>query len=76
MRSTEKIGWQISPFVYWFRPENRFWFWWKGAIEEENDGGQYLKVTLISPEAGVFPWEALRWLFLAAGAASFAYEDL
>ena len=62
--------WSLSGWLYWFEPENRSWWWWDGQIE----GDDRLGITIVV-EGHPFADGALRWLLLAAGAASVAIDD-
>jgi hypothetical protein len=56
--------WTVSNWIYWFRSENRYWFWWDAVIISD----KLIELDLDAKEL-VFPWAALEWLFLASGAS-------
>jgi hypothetical protein len=60
----------LGSWLYWFQPENRYWFWWDGAVADEDTIIVAIEVT-----EWPFPWEALRWLLRAAGASSVEAEQ-
>jgi hypothetical protein len=62
--------WSFSAWIYWFQPENRFWFWW----DAREEGPDRIRVAVEVDELP-FPWEALRWLFRAAGAIAMDTEE-
>lgn len=55
--------WTVSGFIYWFRPEERSWYWWDGIIKDHRT----LIVQILVDE---FPyaWGALEFLLKASGA--------
>jgi len=55
--------WSLEAFLHWFRPSERYWYWWDAAVEDPDT----LRVSLEIEDWPV-PWAALRWLFRAAGA--------
>ena len=63
IRIERRKDWPLSAWLYWFEPGNREWFWWSNEVKDTNT----LEIMLIIP-GWPFPWEALRWLFRAAGA--------
>ncbi|MHC5083593.1 MAG: hypothetical protein ACYTET_06605, partial [Planctomycetota bacterium] len=60
----EKRDWSLLNWLYWFEHDNRTWFWWDASITNNN-------TIILSVETfgSPFPWGALRWLFIACGAA-------
>lgn len=61
--------WTLSGWIYWFRPEERWWFWWDAKIPDEDA----LHVELEAADYG-FPSGALEWLLRAAGASQASQE--
>ena len=57
--------WSVSAFVYWFQPNDRYWFWWDATAETASS----VSVTVMVEDLP-FPWGALEWLLRTAGAAS------
>jgi len=56
-------SWRVTGWVYWFRPENRSWYWRAGLVENPN---QYrVTIDLLS---WPFAWDALHWLLEVSGA--------
>lgn len=60
----------LKGWLYWFQPENRYWYWWDAAVVD-NDR----LMVAIEVREWPFPWGALKWLLEAAGAASVEAED-
>ncbi len=67
----QTFDWSLENWIYWFEPENRQWHWWDARVVDQNTINVYL-------EASDFPFasDALRWLFLVAGALEFQEEEL
>lgn len=57
--------WSVSAFTHWFKPEERYWFWWDSTVL----GNDILQIH-ITAEESPFPWGALEWLLRASGATS------
>lgn len=55
--------WPMGAWIYWFRPENRYWFWWDAVAVNPDRIVVAVEVT-----DWPFPWGSLDWLFRAAGA--------
>jgi hypothetical protein len=55
--------WSFGNWIYWFRPENRVWFWWDGAAPCSDR-----LVIAVEVSAWPFPWGSLSWLLRASGA--------
>jgi hypothetical protein len=67
----EQAGpWSLGNWLYWFRPENRTWFWW---------GAYLVSTTEISLLLAADDWPvlvgALEWAFACAGAAEIRLEE-
>jgi hypothetical protein len=62
--------WTLSAWLYWFQPENRYWFWWDGVAADEKT-----LIVAIEVTEWPFPWGALKWLLKAAGAISVEAES-
>jgi hypothetical protein len=56
-------GWSLADWLYWFEPEQRFWFWWDARVLDPSR----VQVVIDSYEAPP-PVDALRWLLQASGA--------
>lgn len=61
--------WSLENWIYWFLPENRYWYWWDA---KPLDG----KVFVIAVEVHEhpFPSDALEWLLRASGAERITEE--
>lgn len=70
MRLEELEGWPLSAFIYWFEPDQRYWFWWDAVIIDSNT--IYIEIEV---EDWPFPWGALRWLLRASGAERVEAEE-
>ena len=57
--------WTVSGFIYWFRPDQRSWYWWDGVTKDLNTLKIYLLVNGFP-----FAWGALEFLLKAAGVNS------
>jgi len=68
-RLVREEPWELADWIHWFEPDDRCWFWWDGAVVDEN----HLLVAVEIME-WPFPWGSLAWLFRAAGAVSVAPE--
>jgi hypothetical protein len=62
-------AWSMSEWLYWFRPENRYWYWWDGIAADA-----HCLAIAIEVRDWPFPWDALKWLLRAAGATSVEAE--
>jgi hypothetical protein len=56
--------WTINGFLFWFRPEERNWFWWDAKVKDSNT----LSIQVLV-YGFPFAWGALRWLLNVAGAS-------
>jgi hypothetical protein len=63
--------WSLDSWIYWFQPENRYWYWWDAKILDDRAH----IIAVVQVEDWPFPWGALRWLFRAAGASSLEAEE-
>jgi len=59
--------WSLPQWLHWMRPQQRTWYWFECDIA----AGRELLLA-VEVDGWPFPWGSLRWLFLAAGAASVA----
>jgi hypothetical protein len=59
--------WSLNNWLYWMEPANRQWYWWDARVAIADTE----IVVEIQVESWPFPYGSLRWLFTAAGAASF-----
>jgi len=66
----ENNEWTLAGWLHWFEPDNRYWCWWDGAVMDRNT-----LVVAIEVTEWPFPWEALKWLLLAAGATEVKAEE-
>jgi hypothetical protein len=59
--------WTVEGWLYWFIGvhEDRQWRWWSASV----DSTSRLTVVVAINDLP-FPWESLRWAFLASGATS------
>lgn len=66
----EERQWSLANWTYWFRPENRYWYWWDAKPLDE-------KILVVAVEAyeWPFPSGALAWLLRAAGAERVKAEE-
>jgi len=55
--------WTLSAWLYWFKPEERFWKWWDAACPDNRSIIVRILVT-----GYPFPSGSLEWLLRAAGA--------
>jgi len=62
--------WSVSGWVYWFRPEQRQWYWWDAMLTEKGT-----LVVAIEVDGWPFPWASLKWLLCAAGAHAVEAEE-
>jgi len=68
-RFNRQRKWEFKSWLYWFLPENRYWFWWDARVENENT----IQIA-VEVREWPFPWDALRWLFIASGASDLEAE--
>ena len=68
-REEATAAWTLLDWVYWFRPENREWYWWNAWVQTPD---------LALVEVQVYGWPApigaLRWLLRVAGALEVTVE--
>lgn len=69
VKAQNELKWSLDDWLYWMEPANRQWFWWDAEVA----GDKKLAKVAIEVEGSPFPWAALRWLLVAAGA--FAVEE-
>lgn len=56
-------SWTLSDWIYWFKPQERQWYWWDAKIVDFNT------IHLVLECYGwPFAWGALRWLWKVCGA--------
>lgn len=60
--SSDGGDWTFENWLYWFEPENRFWFLWSANAIDET----HLKISILVHEHP-FPSEALEVLFMKLG---------
>jgi hypothetical protein len=56
-------GWSLLNWIYWFQPENRYWYWWDAKPLDDK-----VLVVVVEAHEWPFPSGALAWLLRAAGA--------
>ena len=56
--------WTVGGFLYWFRPEERSWFWWGAVVKNQN-----AFIIELIVEGFPFAWGALDFLLHTSGAA-------
>jgi len=59
------VSWELSSWVYWFKEENRYWYWWDSHLHDEN----HIFVA-VEVHEWPYPSENLAWLFRGCGACS------
>lgn len=66
LRATRQEKWSLLEWLYWLEPSRREWHWWDASV----DSGGHITATI---EINDWPYSLgqVRWLFRAAGAASF-----
>lgn len=59
--------WTVEAWLYWFihPEEDRAWRWWAASVNDDRSIDAFVDVDEIP-----FPWSALQWAFIAAGAAN------
>jgi hypothetical protein len=62
--------WSLPAWIYWLHPDQRLWFWWDAEILTPD----HIRVA-VEVSHWPFPWGALRWLFIAAGASDVRAEE-
>ncbi len=65
IRLSKEEGWALSAWIYWFKPDERQWFWWDSKIPDENN-----VIITVESDAWPFPWGSLDWLLRASGATN------
>jgi hypothetical protein len=55
--------WSVSAFVHWFKPNERYWYWWEAVVKNDDT----LQINVIVNDQP-FPWGSLDWLLRASGA--------
>lgn len=70
VREEESELWSLSNWIYWFKPENRYWYWWDARPLDD-------KTLVVAVEAHEWPFPsgALVWLLRAAGADKVEAEE-
>ncbi len=63
VRVEREARWSVSDFLYWFRPDERYWYWWDAEVESADK----LRVAVVF-DGWPYPSGALEWLLRAAGA--------
>lgn len=63
VRWEEEREWSLANWIYWLRPENRYWYWWDAKPLDDK-----ALVVVVEAHAWPFPSGALVWLLRAAGA--------
>ncbi len=58
--------WSLGDWIYWFKPENRAWFWWHAKVS-----GPHEIILALQVDGYPFPRGSLEWLCRAAGANVF-----
>jgi hypothetical protein len=62
-RVEREARWSLSDWLYWFGPEERYWYWWDAAVEDDST----IRIA-VEISDWPFPWGSLEWVFRAAGA--------
>ena len=65
-----EMDWSLRNWLYWFEPDRREWFWWDAKALDDIDH----VIVAVEVDGWPFPWDALRWLFRAAGASELNAE--
>jgi hypothetical protein len=63
IRWEEERRWSLANWVYWFRPDNRYWYWWDAKPISDN-----ALAVAVETHQCPFPSGALLWLLRASGA--------
>lgn len=71
IRIAREMDWTLDAWLYWLEPDRREWFWWDAKALVDLDH----IIIAVEVDSWPFPWGALRWLFLAAGAADLSAEE-
>jgi len=69
-RISEQERWSLANWLYWFEPKQRYWYWWDDVVESP----RLIRIA-VQVRDWPFPWDALKWLFRACGAASVTAEE-
>lgn len=64
-------GWSVAGWIHWFKPDQREWYWWDARVVDDDPGRLVVDVEI---DGWPDPWEALRWLYIAAGAVDLIPE--
>lgn len=70
VRVASEMDWSLDAWLYWFEPDRREWFWWDAKTLDDVDH----IIVAVEVDGWPFPWDALRWLFRAAGASELNAE--
>lgn len=70
-RLNRETEWSLDAWLYWLEPSRREWFWWDAKALDDID---HIMVA-VEVDGWPFPWDALRWLFKAAGASDLKAEE-
>lgn len=62
--------WSLADWIHWFRPENRYWYWWDAEVVSVD----LVRLTVEVRESPI-PWDALSWLLRASGARGVREDD-
>lgn len=68
-RIEKEAKWSLPDWLYWFRPTERYWYWWDAVVED----GNTIRVA-VEVVDWPFPWGSLEWVFRAAGATEMKPE--
>lgn len=63
-------AWSAADWLYWLRPENRFWYWWDAVAINET-----IAAVAVEVHEWPLPTGALSWLLRASGAERVDAED-
>jgi hypothetical protein len=69
-RVAKEKRWSLPDWIYWFHPENRYWFWWDAVASDPNT-----LIVAVETRDWPFPWESLAWLLRASGARDVEPEE-
>lgn len=70
-RSNRAAEWSLEAWLYWLEQTRREWFWWDAKALDDID---HIMVA-VEVDGWPFPWNAVRWLFKAAGASDLKAEE-